>query len=306
MSATNNLNSLAKLDLNLFRVFSVIYRERNLTRAAEHLCISQSAVSHALARMRQQLDDPLFVREAQGVVPTPLAKRIWPDVEDGLRFFQRAASRSENFDPKRDIEQVTLAMNDEAEPTLLPTFVRLLRQQAGSIRIACVRVDRSSFRSDLAAGRIDCVIDVAQAADDQLRHTPLTKDDFVVVSRTAAAIDLTTYLAAEHVTVSSRRTGRSLEDWELARQGIHRRVVARCQHYQSACSLVAESNLLLTMPRSLAVSINAALSNHIQDVPVPIPPVELHLFWHRDREKYLANIWLRHTLLRALGKAPML
>lgn len=305
MNMPNNSNSLAKLDLNLFRVFSVIYRERNLTRAAEHLCISQSAVSHALARMRQQLDDPLFVREAQGVVPTPLAKRIWPDVEDGLRFFQRAANRSESFDPKRDIEQVILAMNDEAEPTLLPVLVRSLRQQAGNIRIASVRVDRSSFRSDLAAGRLDCVIDVAQAADDQLRHTPLIMDDFVVVSRTAAAIDLTTYLAAEHVTVSSRRTGRSLEDWELARQGIHRRVGARCQHYQSACRLVAENDLLLTMPRSLAVSVNAVFSNHFHDVPVPIPPVELHLFWHAERERYPANIWLRHTLLRALGKAPI-
>jgi DNA-binding transcriptional LysR family regulator len=305
MNMRNNPNSLARLDLNLFRVFSMIYRERNLSRAAEHLCISQSAVSHALARMRLQLDDPLFVRGAQGVMPTPLAKRIWPDVEDGLRFFQRAASRSESFDPTRDIEQVTLALNDEAEPTLLPILVSSLRQQVGNIRIASVRIDRSTFRSDLAAGRLDCVIDVAQAADDQLRHIPLTIADFVVVSRTAAAVDLTDYLAAEHITVSSRRTGRSLEDWELARQGIHRLVAVRCQHYQSACRLVAESDLLLTMPRSLAVSVNAVFSNHIHELPAQIPPVELHLFWHGEREKYPANVWLRHTLLSALGKASI-
>lgn len=303
MIKSNNTDSIAKLDLNLFRVFAVIYQERNLTRAAERLCISQSAVSHALARMRQQLDDPLFVREAQGVLPTSLASRIWPDVKDGLRFFQRAAKRSENFDPTHDIEQVTLAMNDEAEPTLLPILVSVLRQQAAHIRIASVRINRPSLRSDLAAGRLDCVIDVAQAADEQLLHTPLTEDDFVVVSRSDSAIDYATYLAAEHVTVSSRRTGRSLEDWELARQGIRRRITARCQHYQSACRLVGDSDLLLTMPRSLAVSINSVV-NCIHDLPIPIPPVELHLFWHKEREKDPANIWLRHTLLNALGREP--
>ncbi|MGF6208629.1 LysR family transcriptional regulator [Pseudomonas frederiksbergensis] len=301
MNETNNSASLAKLDLNLFRVFAVIYQERNLTRAAERLCVSQSAVSHSLARMREQLDDPLFVRESQGVLPTPLAKRIWPDVEEGLRYFQRASRRSEHFDPARDVEQITLAMNDEVEPTLLPILVSALHQEAANIRIACVRVDRSSLKSDLATGKLDFVIDVAQAADEQLLHTSLTKDDFVVVSRSARVIDHAAYLAAEHVTVSSRRAGRSLEDWELARLGIHRRIAVRAQHYQSACGLVAQGDLLLTIPRSLALSLNAVFKNHIHELPVPIPPVELHLFWHKERDKNPANVWLRNTVLKAVG-----
>ncbi|MBK5395927.1 LysR family transcriptional regulator [Pseudomonas sp. TH39(2020)] len=301
MNKINNSVSLEKLDLNLFRVFAIIYQERNLTRAAERLCVSQSAVSHALARMREQLEDPLFVRESQGVLPTPLAKRIWPDVEEGLRYFQRASRRSENFDPARDVEQIALAMNDEVEPTLLPILVSALHQEASNIRIASVRVDRSSLKSDLATGKLDCVIDVAQAADEQLMHTSLTKDDFVVVSRNPGVIDHASYLAAEHVTVSSRRAGRSLEDWELARLGIHRRITVRAQHYQSAYRLVAESNLLLTIPRSLALELNVVFNNHIHELPVPIPPVELHMFWHKERDKNPANVWLRNTVLKALG-----
>ncbi|QJI37117.1 LysR family transcriptional regulator [Pseudomonas sp. ADAK13] len=301
MNKSNDSQGLARLDLNLFRVFAVIYQELNLTRAAERLCISQSAVSHSLARMREQLDDPLFVRESQGVLPTPLAKRIWPDVEEGLRYFQRASKRSENFDPSRDIEQITFAMNDEVEPTLLPILVSALRQEAAYIRIACVRVDRSSLKSDLATGRLDCVIDVAQAADEQLMHTSLTKDDFVVMSRSQAVIDYATYLAGEHVTVSSRRAGRSLEDWELARLGIHRQITVRAQHYQSACRLVADSDLLLTIPRSLAQSLNAVFNNCVQELPVPIRPVELHLFWHEERDKNPGSVWLRDTVLNALG-----
>lgn len=300
MNKDNVFDHITRLDLNLFRVFAMIYRERNLTRAAERLCISQSAVSHALARMRQQLDDPLFVREAQGVVPTPLAIKMWPDIEDGLSFFERAVDRGSSFDPARDVEQVTLAMNDEIEPILLPIFVAGLQREAPGLRVASVRVSRPTLRAELATGRLDCAIDVAQAAEESLLHTPLTRDEFVVVSSTADPIDRATYLSAGHVTVSARRTGRSLEDWELTRQGIERRVLARCQHYQSACRLVAAGDLLLTIPHSLALAANTLIGNHIHPLPVAIPPVELHLFWHREREKSPANGWLRNTLLQTL------
>lgn len=304
MSNTNYLDTPARLDLNLFRVFGVIYRERNLTRAAEQLCISQSAVSHALARMRQQLGDPLFIREAQGVIPTPLAVRIWPDVQEGLAFLRRAQAHSHSFDPARDVGKVTLAMNDEVEPVMLPALVNALHGCAPAIQVASVRLDRASLRADLAAGRLDCAIDVAQAADDELAHAPLYSDEFIVVSGTAAAIDAADYLAAQHVTVSSRRSGRVIEDMELARLGLTRHVAARCQHYETACRLVAGSALLLTMPRSLALSLNAYLGNHLHPLPLAVPAVKLHLFWHRERENEPASLWLRGTVLDALQRAP--
>ncbi|HCF3811569.1 TPA: LysR family transcriptional regulator [Pseudomonas aeruginosa] len=301
MNRNNVRDHIARLDLNLFRVFAVIYRERNLTRAAERLCISQSAVSHALARMRQQLEDPLFVREAQGVVPSALATQMWPDIEEGLGFFQRAVERGERFDPARDIERVTLAMADEIEPILLPVLASALRKEAPSLQVASVRVSRPTLRADLAAGRLDCAIDVAQAAEESLQHAPLTRDEFVVVSRQAEPIDREGYLSAAHVTVSARRTGRSLEDWELTRQGIERRVMLRCQHYQSACRLVADSDLLLTVPRNLALAANALVGNHIHPLPIAIPAVELHLFWHKERERDPTNSWLRGALLKAMA-----
>ena len=300
MNKDNFSTPIARLDLNLFRVFTVIYRERNLTRAAEQLCVSQSAVSHALARMRQQLDDPLFIREAQGVVPTPLAMRIWPDVQEGLGFLQRAVAHSHSFEPARDITAVTLAMLEVIEPAVLPTLVKALHGAVPGIRVTSARIKRSTLKADLATGRIDCAIDVAQAADGELSHSFLSRDEFVVVSRASAAIDRDSYFAAQHITVSSRRMGYGVVDFELARQGDKRQIAARCQHYESACRLVAGSDLLLTMPHSLAMSSNAYLGNHIHPLPVSVPGVELHLFWHRDREADPANTWLRRTLLSAM------
>ncbi len=292
---------ISRLDLNLFRVFDTIYRERNLTRAAGILCLSQSAVSHAIGRLRMQLGDPLFVREGQGVVPTPLADRLWPDIQDALALFRQAVHRSQVFEPARDITQVTLAMNDELEPGILPVLVRALRAAVPEVRVSSVRLDRASLRADLAAGRLDCAIDIAQPVSPDLCHALLLQDDFVVVSRVSRVLDTEAYLAAQHVTVSSRRTGRAVEDLGLARLGLERQVVMRCQHYEAACRIVAESDLLLTMPRRQAEAINTAVGNVVLELPVPLAGIELHLYWHRQREADPANQWLRERVVWMQG-----
>lgn len=240
------------MDLNLLQLFSLIYQERNLTRAAERLCISPSAVSHGLRWLRDCFGDALFTREAQGVVPTPLAMRIWPDVQAGLGHLQRAVTSSEAFEPTRDVRCITLAMNDELKAVLLPKIHRHLLQQVPDARLESVRIDRAALRSDLAASRIDCAIDVRLPSAQGLTGERLAEDDWVVACRSGDLLDLESYVAARHVTVSSRRTGMVVEDYALAQQDIERRVVTRCQSYAGACRLVAAGNRLLSMPRSLA------------------------------------------------------
>jgi DNA-binding transcriptional LysR family regulator len=288
---------LNRLDLNLFRVFSVIYRERNLTRAAEQLSVSQSAISHALSRMRQQLQDPLFVREAQGVIPTPMARRIWPDVQQGLVHLRRAFISSDSFEPGRDVKQIRLAMNDVAEPAIVPKILAVLNSQVPGAALSSVRQDRTTMAADLRTGRLDCAIDVALNTDDELKHSLLTRDEFVVVSRSAIPVDEENYLHADHVTVSARPTGRGVEDWELSRLGVTRNVTTRCQHYSTACRLVACSDRLLTMPRSLALDLNAYLGTHLHPLPMDARPISLHLYWHREQDRDPANVWLRQILL---------
>jgi DNA-binding transcriptional LysR family regulator len=297
MNETNDPNKLDRLDLNLFRVFDTVYRERNLTHAAEILCLSQSAVSHAVGRLRVSLGDPLFVREGQGVVPTPLADRLWPDVKDALALFRQAVLRNQSFEPTRDLSQITLAMNDKLEPSILPVIARNLHASVPNLQLASIRLDRTNLRADLVAGRIDFAIDVAQPTSPDICHTLLLQDEFAVVCRENRQIDSDYYLAARHVTVSSRRTGRSLEEIGLSRLGIKREVVVRCQYYEAACRLVAQSDLLLTMPLHQAMTINATLGNAVLPMPLPLSGIELHLYWHQQRESDPANQWLRSELI---------
>lgn len=304
------MNDMRQIDLNLYRVFAVVYRERSLTRAAEILCLSQSAVSHAIGRLRQSLDDPLFVREGQGVMPTVAADKLWPDIDAALNLLRLAAARSHDFDPQRDITQVTIAMNDELEPSLLPPLVAHLREQflqapdsnatlsnTTAVPISSVRLDRSNLRADLAARRLDIAIDVAQQVSPDIAHAALASDDFVVVARQPMKLTRERYFAAQHVIVSSRRTGRAVEDMAMAKLGFERQVVLRCQHYEAACKVVAASDCLLTMPRR-QVRLSSGLA--VMAMPLALPDLELHAYWHRQRETEPALIWLREQLFQAL------
>jgi DNA-binding transcriptional LysR family regulator len=289
-------------DLNLFRVFDAVFRERSLTRAGRQLALSQSAVSHALARLREQLGDPLFVREGAGVAPTPVAARLAPGVREALGLLQQAAERTRAFTPGREAGLVTLAMHDEVEPSLLPPVVAALRAAAPGVQVASVRLVREQLAADLAAGRVDAAVDVARPVSAELLHAPLSEDAFCVVSARRRRLTPERYLAARHVTVSTRPAGRSVEDVLLGQLGHRREVVVRCQRYASACALVAGSDLLLTMPRRAARALNAPLGNHVLPLPIPLPPVALHLYWHRQVDADPRSRWLREAVLRAAAR----
>ncbi|WP_163998155.1 LysR family transcriptional regulator [Pyxidicoccus caerfyrddinensis] len=302
MNPVQDSARLARLDLNLFRVFDVVLRERSLTRAAEVLFLSQSAVSHALARLRDQMGEPLFVREGRGVAPTPFAERLAPEIREALALLDGAVHHTRGFEPRRDVGHFTLAMNDLLEPSILPHLVARLRERAPEARVASVRLDRARLERDLASGRLDLSVDVEQPTGADLRQAPLLRDTFCVVSRRRRRLDVAAYMAARHVTRSSRRTGLAVEDLVLSRLGYQREVTVRCQHYEAAFHIVSGSDLLLTMPRRRAEALHSLLGNHILPMPLALPPLELHLYWHRQSDSEPRNKWLRSELLALAGE----
>lgn len=295
MNSANRGAMLEHLDLNLLVTFEAVYRERNLTRAAKRLFVTQSAVSHALARLREQLGDPLFVRRASGVEPTPVTVRLAPKVGEALRLLRRALETDE-FDPARDLGRVRIAIHEELEPAVLPALERRLRAAVPDVEIDCVRVDRTSLERDLGSSRLDLAVDAAQVAGPELRHASLAHDQFCVVSRRGARIDVRRYLAARHVMVSSRRTGPALEDMLLGQLGVQRQVVVRCQRYEAACRIVADSELLLTAPRLRARAIAAHMRLVLLPVPFQLPPFDMRIYWHRQVDTDLRSQWLRSQL----------
>ncbi|MDE1145518.1 MAG: LysR family transcriptional regulator [Azospirillaceae bacterium] len=317
MNDVHDSRQLSRLDLNLLRVFDAVYRAGSLTRAAEELALSQSAVSHALARLRDQLgphlgpgDEPLFPRDGRGVTASALARRLAPRVREALSALSRALADAQEFQPDRDLRQVVIAMPEAVEPTLLPGMAARLRDHLGAgarlggAHLDSVRLDRATMKADLARGRLDLAVDVALAPDPDLRHAPLLADDYCLVAAAGhAPLDLDRYRAASHIAVSSRRSGPAVEDYALARLGIQRHIALRCQRYETACRVVAETGLkggglLLTMGRRHSQPMVDGSRGALTILPLPLdmPALAFNLYWHRASEDDPANRWLREVL----------
>lgn len=297
MNTVHQSSLAARLDLNLLRVFDAIAQQRNLARAAAHLHLSPSAVSHALARLRTQLDDPLFERHGRGVTPSALARRLAPEVRDALSRLEAALNRAHPFDPAQDLRQLRIAMPDELETDLLPLLSERLRAAAPAARLDSVRIDRANLAADLAAQRLDMAIDVVRLNDPDLRQQQIGDDRFVVVGRVGRdRPGRRDYLAARHVIVSSRRSGLTLEDLHLQQHGMRREIALRCQLLDAACAIVAASDLLLTLPRRHAEQAQRQHRLAQFEAPVPLPPAALFCTWHRLRDADPVLHWLRAQL----------
>jgi len=298
--------NISRLDLNLFVVLDAIYSEGNITRASRLLNLSQPAISHALARLRQMFNDPLFVRQGTSMSPTPLTRGIIAQVRQGLQLFESSLQTQQTFEPGNTHRLFHLGLRDVFEATALPPLLARIREQAPGITIASVRVDRRDVESELASGSLDLALDVTMPVGVAIRQQRISRDRMIVLSRqdhpaigekSAAPLDLETYLQQTHVLVSSRRKGMGLEDFELNREGRQRQIGLRCQHYFAACRVVSETNLLLTMPEQYALIANAQFKNRIDAFPLPTQPLDAHLYWHASADNDPANAWLRQQLV---------
>jgi len=294
---------VGRVDLNLYVVLDAIYREGSITRAAALLNLTQPAVSHALARLREVYGDPLFVRTGNRMVPTPLTRSIIQPVRDALGQLQTTFAPPQQFDPATNSKQVVLAMRGVVESVLLPELVATLEQQAPLLQISSVRVPRRDMETELASGRLDLAFDVLLPVGANVRHEVLLVENFVVVSgqnhpALQQGLDLDTYLQSRHVVVSSRRSGPVVEDFELGRLGYHRTIGMRCQNYFVALSAVANSQMLLTIPEHYARRNQHYHALEIWPMPLALKPVSSYMYWHDLMEEDPANRWLRQQVLQ--------
>jgi len=294
---------IAKVDLNLFVVFATIYAEGGITRASQRLNLSQPAVSHALGRLRAMFDDPLFTRHGHAMAATPLARRLIEPVRQSLRGLEVTLSKVESFDAATAVKRFTVGMRDVVESIVLPPLMRTIAATAPHIDISVVRAERRELERELSGGTLDAAIDVLLPLPEEIRRERLGQEWLTVVARrrhprVRAKLDLDTYLAQEHILVSSRRRGLSAEDFELGRQNLRRRVRLRCQSYFAACRAVSKTDLLLTMPRRYASLINAQFANRLLPFPLEVPAYDTYVYWHVNAAGDPAQTWLRQQIFR--------
>jgi DNA-binding transcriptional LysR family regulator len=306
------------LDLNLLRVFGAVMLERNVTRAAAQLAMTQPAVSNALRRLREATGDELFITVPSGVLPTTQAEALWPEIRDALDGL-RHAFEPQGFDPTRDERIFSLAMADATATVLMPAFFAALSGRQARADIRVLPLSSRDPRQQLEQGSIDLAVgffpDVAAAlAAEGPRGTivlePLYSCDYVCVMRNghplaeAPAITLDAYCSAQHVRVSFAGRPRGFVDEALARLGRERRVALTVHEFAIAARLVHDSDLLSVLPRSFVPASGLGSGLAVRSFPGTLPPIDVGLLWHRRHERDQAQRWLRETFgaaARGLG-----
>ncbi|GLK90838.1 LysR family transcriptional regulator [Pseudomonas turukhanskensis] len=290
--------NLSKVDLNLFIVFDAIYTEANLTRAGQIVGITQPAVSNALARLRETFNDPLFVRTAQGMVPTPMAQNIIGPVRNALSLLRVSVQESRTFNPLQANKTYRISMTDLTEEIILPPLFQRLRRQAPSVQIESFLSKRRETTKELAAGRLDFAVDAPLNTDPQVRHVKLLSDRYVCAIRKGhplakEKLTLDEYMSLTHIHISSRRSGLGYVDLTLGKMGIQRKIALRSQHYLMASMVMLKTDMAMTVPERFARSHDL----HYVGVPVEVPAVETHLYWHESTDQDPANRWMREQMI---------
>lgn len=291
------------MDLNLLKVFAAIYREQNLSRAAEQLFLTQPAVSHSLRKLREQFNDPLFQRDGRTMRPTPLAQRIAPQLQQNLAALENLTNPAAVFDPATSQRHFVIGARDAMESLLLVQLFNAVNQQAPQVTLSSVKLDRANMARDLARGRLDFALDVPVPVGAEICYTPTVHDQFCVVAAHqhsyAQTPTLKRYLQSKHVAVSARPSGPTIVDFAMQKLGHQRDIGLRCQHYHAACAVAADAGLLVTLPRGFAEQMHNPEKTRILPPPLTMEPIELHLYWHRNYDADPGNQWL-HQLASEL------
>lgn len=290
-----------RVDLNLYRVFDAIYTEGSLTRAGEVLHLTQPAVSNALARLRRAYDDPLFVRTASGMVPTPAAESIVAGIRNALQLLDESLNARLAFDPQGARRRFRLCAGDQTAAMLVPRLLYQIARVAPAVELEILPLRRESVVHELASGQLDFAFDAVALSDPQVLSMKVLEEEMVCAVReghraAGQALSLEDYLELSHVHASSRRQGPGLIDLALKRLGKQRRVVLRLPYHLGLPHVVAGTDLAASLPRSLAVA------HALQALPLPfaMPPVEIYAFWHKSASYDGGSLWFRE-LLSGLG-----
>jgi DNA-binding transcriptional LysR family regulator len=302
---------LRRLDLNLLTIFEAVYEHGSVARAAANLRLSDSATSHALARLREACGDPLFVRRGQGLGPTPAAARLFPEVKGALETLRRSLAEARGFDPAHSARRFALAFPHPMGPLWALDLRDATQAAAPGVALT---FDTQTLPADvparLRAGALDLAVDWMPARDPRLVQRPLFEDRILFIARPGHPracweMDGPALRRERFVSVHPRPGPRSdaLEGAARTINALDLDWVIRVSEFLEVPYLVATTDLLGYLPASLArPALEAGL---VREVPLPValPPIPIFLIWHETRRTDEGHRWLRHLVARRVASA---
>ncbi len=299
---------LSGIDLNLLVVLDALLTESNVTRAARRVGLSQSATSHALARLREHFDDPILLRTSAGMVPTARARALGPAVRGVVEGAEALFLGPDEFEPASSREVFQVGLEEAAQLTVLPRLVESVQAAAPNSLLRVVRMRPDDMVAAFEAGNIDAAVTpFVPPPGSALRSELLLTTDYVSIARAGhpgvgQRLTRKRFLELPHVTVSHPSLADTPIDQILARSDEARRIVATVPSPVAIPFLVANTDLVATLPEMLldmAGPWSSALKRYRS--PVELEPVAVYLVHHQRSEGSHAQRWLRDQLRAVLA-----
>ncbi|MDH0810726.1 LysR family transcriptional regulator [Klebsiella grimontii] len=292
--------ALRRLDLNLLPVFEAVYRYRSVRLAAEELAMSTSALSHALSRLRATLNDPLFYREGYRMCPSVFATQLAPSIASALTFLDQELTPQPKFVASASTDCLQIAITDFTAQCVFPTLMPRLQQQAPGLRFELRYLPHSPALTELLAGEVDLALGFSalnEAEHPELDEICWLKDDYVAISHVGRSrLTLADYLAAQHLVVTPWNESQGVLDVQLAKMEFARHITIKTPSMLSAPFIIAQSELLMAIPRSAAEKMLGAAKLKVFELPFEVPPFEVKIYSHKRSGQRGASQWLKAKL----------
>lgn len=290
-----NIQALKRFDLNTLVALKVLLDERHVTRAGESLNLTQSAVSRILAKLRQDLDDPLLVKSGKHLALTAKAERLYIPLTHILEQVNELLL-PETFDPLTAKGSIRIATNDYGTHALLPRLIPLLNEAAPGIQVTALDL-RSNLLDELEENNVDLIIGGVTAPAQNIYQRVVATDGFQGLVRKghplAAGMTVAEYIEQNHVMISPKGSGPSEVDEILKGMGLQRNVAVRMPHFFAALEIIANTDFMILLPEHFVRRYVDLTKFTVIEPPFEIPTFDVSMFWHARMHHEPLHSWFR-------------
>jgi DNA-binding transcriptional LysR family regulator len=291
---------MKNIDLRLLAVIRELQRTGSVSHTAEHLGLSQSAVSMTLARLRDHFGDPLFVRTSSGMATTPYAADLINDLNRAADLLETALDRRMHFDPATADRMFRLCSTDIAQFTILPRLVKRLTAAAPAARVDLRQLSESTARM-LETGDIDLAIGLIPPMGAGFCQEKLFSSHFVCVARpdhprVRSQLSLEQFQAESHVSITTAGAGYHAIERTIEALGIHRRIGMRIPSFLGIAAVIAATDLLAIVPASMGQMVSGGAVMKVLPLPFSLPGYDVTQNWHERFALDPALMWLRSMM----------
>ncbi|EPJ46843.1 MAG: transcriptional regulator [Osedax symbiont Rs2] len=294
---------LHQIDLNLLLLFDALYRHRSVSAAADEISLSQSAFSHALARLRNRLDDELFIRNNNLMQPTLKGELIADKLSRALPLMQQALNETIEFDPTTSELEFKFTATDFTQFSLLPKLMAAVTQQAPGIKLTILPASNPSPAAQLENADIDFVLGFSHQLQQSktIGRQTWYRGDYCTIARTdhpalQQGLSLDTFLKLPQVLIAPWGEKSGIVDSSLAKLGLKRKIALQMPSVLAAPYSIINTDMLLTVPRVVAEHCAQQIGIEIYETPLSIEQYQLNIYWHKLNSANAGQRWICQTI----------